>query len=108
MKRKQIEDIVRLFKFEKRDEDCYFLITPSAKIYLYYYKSKPKGWRVEFVGTDASSQIIRRVNQPIDILHHIEEYTRLQENYRCRDLFEKDIYDLYRQSSWKYNIKERE
>ena len=74
MKRQQISQIVKAFKFKKRDTDSYYLELDDYKLYLYYFKDKPKGWRLQICELENHTDVVRDVHDPVDVLNHIANF----------------------------------
>ena len=93
--RKQIEQIVKLFKFKKRGEDYYFLRVEKHEILLYYFKDKPKGWRIQ-IGHyfDNSDKWVKRLEQPSDIIFHLVEYIQIITSEADQRKFRGLLWDL--------------
>ena len=96
MKRKQIENLVKLFNFKKIDEDNYVLKLPTHGIFLYYFKDKPKGWEINIVLRGGSQEWIKRIDKPIDLLMHISEFVKEKTTQSNKKEFSESLLTMYR------------
>lgn len=95
MRRSQIEQIVKLFKFKKRAKDDYCLELPKTRIFLYYYRDTPKGWQVHIISNGRST--IRQINSAYDLLASLQEVTITATLYNERIRIEGALTDKVRE-----------
>ena len=98
--RAQIQQIVKLFGFKKRQKDCYELYLTQSRIwiYLYYFQDKPKGWRLQLnysLGDDRDEEV-HILNKPIALIVHLANFITDNTRDRTNYAFKRQLHELQR------------
>jgi len=104
IRRPQIEQIVKLFKFEKRGEDSYYLKLFDTTIFLYYFRTKcpDRGhneWQIEIYDHSLDRIWVYALNNMQDFLIKIIEHFSRIAVRTDRSRMQNEITNLMRKYS---------